>query len=358
MSHPYSSLPSKAFWSSAVADRNFLEFSDIYTKKYEIRPEDRIVTAGSCFAQHISRKLVAAGFRYMDYETAPPALPPEIAAEYNYGVYSARYANVYTTRQLLQLFNRAFEGFVADEDIWRDKGRIFDPFRPTIEPGGFVDEDDFYAARESHMRAVRKVFTESDIFIFTLGLTEAWESRIDGTIFPVCPGTQAGTFDPMRHAFHNFSYPEVYDDLKLLIQKVRSVNQNVKFLLTVSPVPLTATASGDHVMVATSHSKSILRAVAGQLALEDEGIDYYPSYELVAAPPIRASLYGSNLRTVVSSGVDIVMRHFFTQHVPTKKVAANPAAGGPVKRGGKPKKKPKHIDDIICEEELLEQFAQ
>ena len=360
-SHPYLSLPAKAFWASAVADKNFLEFEDVYRKKFDIGPEDRIVTSGSCFAQHISKKLVASGFLYKDYEPAPPPLSEGLRSKYGYGVYSARYANIYTVRQLLQLFNRAFEDYRADEDVWLDNGRVYDPFRPTIEPNGFADADDFQASRQTHMEAVRKVFTQCDVFIYTMGLTEAWCSRVDGTVFPVCPGTQAGVFDPNVHVFRNFGFLEIYSDLKLLIEKVRAVNTGVKLLLTVSPVPLTATASDDHVMVATSYSKSVLRAVAGQLVNEDAGIDYFPSFELVAAPPVRGSLYGANMRSVVSSGVDIVMSHFFRQHTPPAPTEVAVETGPDGEASGNSYERttqPRHVDDVICEDELLEQFAR
>ena len=125
-------------------------------------------------------------------------------------------------------------------------------------------------------------------------------------------------------------------------------------MLTVSPVPLTATASAEHVMVATSYSKSLLRTVAGEIASEDERIDYFPSYELVAAPPIRASLFEPNLRGVSARGVDTVMRHFFEQHAPQPE---KPKVQERRPWAGKRRRLLKHTDDVVCEDAMLEQFA-
>lgn len=353
--HPYKKKPARSFWSTAISDKSFLEFEQVYRKKYEISVTDRIVTAGSCFAQHIAKKLVHSGFSYMNYEPAPPSLPASLHAKYGYDVYSARYANVYTAKQLLQMFGRAFENFQPKENVWESDGRFYDPFRPTIEPDGFGSKDEMLASRVSHMAAVRRVFTESDVFVYTLGLTEAWRSRLDGTVFPVCPGTTCGNFDATLHEFHNYSMAENLSDLTLAIQKARSVNPKLRFLLTVSPVPLTATATEDHVMVATSYSKSVLRAVAGEICANDADIDYFPSYELVAAPPIRGAMFNPNLRTVATKGVDIVMSHFFQQHassVPEREQVATPGRRVPVVEPPA-----RHIDDVICEEEMLERFA-
>lgn len=100
-----------------------------------------------------------------------------------------------------------------------------------------------------------------------------------GTVFPTAPGTIAGEYDPNEFKFKNFNAFEIYEDLSLFIKRVREINPSVKFLFTVSPVPLTATATDDHVLVATTKSKSVLRTVAGQLSDEYDYIDYFPSYD-------------------------------------------------------------------------------
>ena len=70
--HPYLDLGKESFWKSAVGDLNPLSLSGIYKKKFNIEKRDRIVTAGSCFAQHIARKLKASGFNFCDYEVICP----------------------------------------------------------------------------------------------------------------------------------------------------------------------------------------------------------------------------------------------------------------------------------------------
>lgn len=174
MSHPYKSQPSKAFWKSAVADRSPFDLADLYEKKFDILPEDRIATGGSCFAQHIGKRMQRSGFTYMDAEPAPRLLPRAMHADFGYGVYSARYGNLYTAAQLNQLYDRAFGTFSPADDIWETRGRWYDAFRPNIEKNGFESRDEVVAARDTHYAAVRRLFTEANIYVFTLGLTEAW----------------------------------------------------------------------------------------------------------------------------------------------------------------------------------------
>ena len=70
------------------------------------------------------------------------------------------------------------------------------------------------------------------------------------TVYPSVPGTIAGQFDAERYRFKNFRYPEVSQDLNEFWNLLKKINPGVCMLPTVSPVPLTATASGEHVLVA------------------------------------------------------------------------------------------------------------
>jgi hypothetical protein len=193
------------------------------------------------------------------------------------------------------------------------------------------------------------------LFVFTLGLTEAWEATADGTIYPTAPGTVAGTFDPKKYRFHNFRYREIEADLEQFWQKLRSVNPTVRMLLTVSPVPLTATASNDHVLVATTQSKSTLRAIAGDFAAAYEDINYFPSYELIATHPVRGMFFNPDLRNVNDAGVDYVMTHFFRGTPKPGAKPAEPVVAAPPANGAKPTGEDDL--DLICEEGLLEQFT-
>lgn len=343
--HPYRRQPPKAFWRQAVQERHFLEITDWYQPKWSIQT-DRIATAGSCFAQHIGRRLRDSGFRFVDVEPAPGFLAPARHLDFGYGMYSARYGNLYTTRQLLQLTQQALGEFTPGETAWRHQGGWVDPYRPTIEPEPLSSVEEVLALRQSHLAAVRRLFEGCDLFVFTLGLTECWMSSQDGAAFPLCPGTSGGEFDEHRHAFVNLGYDEVLADMESFIARARSFNPTMRFLLTVSPVPLMATATTSHVAVATSYSKSVLRAVAGHLAHTHDHVDYFPSYEIISSPVMRSAFYNPDMRTVVEHGVEHVMRQFFRVHEPPTRTAA--VTSSP----------PTDDDDVVCDEELLAAFGE
>ena len=136
-SHPYADLPESAFWRSAIADKHFSNISSLWKPKFPIVPEHRVATFGSCFAQHIGRALQKRNFNWVDTEPPPANISPTMAKQYNYRVFTCRTANIYTTTLLRQWTSWALAKTQAPLEIWEQKGRYFDPFRPTIEPNGF-----------------------------------------------------------------------------------------------------------------------------------------------------------------------------------------------------------------------------
>lgn len=352
MTSPYQNLPSAAFWRTGVAGEAPESITGLYSKKFPIGRAMRIATAGSCFAQHIGRQLRAKGFRVIDEEPPPPGLDASAAQRFGFGLYSARYGNIYTARQLRQLAEEASGLFQPADVVWVKGGRYFDSLRPSVEPFGLSSPEAVLDHRAWHLRRVQRVIRGADLFIFTLGLTEAWIHSDSGTVYPTAPGVIAGTFDSSIHQFHNFKFQEIYDDLARFFDLVKSENPDIRFLLTVSPVPLTATASGEHVLRATVYSKSVLRAVAGQLFHERSDVEYVPSYEVVTSPVSKSGFFEDNLRTVRPSGVEAAMNMFFAEHGDVApKVKTRPANSGAVEERSTLQ------EDVECEEAILESFG-
>lgn len=351
MKHPYKIAPKKSFWANAITPRNMLEIEDLWHNKLAIKQSDKIITAGSCFAQHISKALRAAKYNWRNYEPAPEILLPSQQLALNYGVYSFRTGNIYTVKLLRQWLTWAFDATIIErsEEVWENDGRFYDPFRPSIEPKGFESAEEVIASRNSTLRAIKSAFLDADVFIFTLGLTEGWRNVENGETYATCPGTNAGHYDPQLHTFTNFRYPDMASDADWIVKFLQNVNPKLRILLTVSPVPLAATATGNHVLPATTYSKSVLRAIAGDLADAHTHIDYFPSYEIISSFPYRGSFYKPDMREVSDAGVAHVMQHFMAGLSSTLTKTEYPVIPKTVDMD--------EADYIVCEEEILRTYA-
>jgi hypothetical protein len=350
--NPYRNLDDQHFWSRSVAMAAPGQI-DPMVHHVPITAGERIVTMGSCFAQHLARHLAGLGLNYHVAEGAPEGMSAEEAARSNYGVFSARFGNVYTVRQAIQLHERAFGRFAPVDDVWEVAGGFIDAFRPQIEPTPWPTKTAVRDAAREHLTHVRTMFETADWLIFTLGLTEGWRSRHDGAVYPVAPGVAGGNYDPEHYEFVNFAAHAVIQDLRRFIDLLRETNPTCRVILTVSPVPLIATYSDQHVLAATTYSKSVLRVAADEAASIYRNVTYFPSYEIITSPAAGGAYFEDDLRSITDIGVQHVMRvfrkHFIggrsTPAMPNRATMPNTGTGsGPT--------------GVICDEELIEASIQ
>ena len=350
---PYRNLPDTAWWHRAVAESGPVD--PIVDPKFTIDSSTPIATCGSCFAQHLGRYLGAGGHTFFVAEPAPGFLSEVEGREYQYGIFSTRSGNVYTTRALRQLLDRAYGRWSSAEPAWTEAaGGVVDPFRPYVQERGFSSVEEMLYDREYHLAAVRKMVEEMGLFVFTLGLTEMWERKDDGTALPVCPGGRVGEFDDAVYQFRNQSVDEIVEDLEAVIATLRERNADAKVLLTVSPVPLIATAGGRHVLAATTYSKSVLRVAAENMRERHSNVDYLPSYEIVTGAQSRGQYFAPDLRSVREEGVRHVMGCFFAHFSSSPPVdLSSAAAHQPAASSSMREAAATDIMSVICDEERL-----
>ncbi|RVU33854.1 hypothetical protein EOI86_22230 [Hwanghaeella grinnelliae] len=244
-----------------------------------------IGSAGSCFAYEIARNLQRRGFNYVVTEPEHDGSKGAIVDGYDpdnpYARFSATWGLIFNTPSLRQLAERAFgeagPSPVLIEERFPDGGMIYtDPYREGV---AFAGPDAFTADSPNHLDAVRRAFTETEVFIVTLGLNECWELKADGTVL---------SNNPRRGWMYALSRPrtltvaENVEEVERFLSLVRKHNPNFKVILSLSPIPLIATHRPDqHVVSANAHSKAVLRVAAEEIVARNDGVYYFPSYEYV-----------------------------------------------------------------------------
>ncbi len=344
MTHPYQNLSPECLWYKSMSN-SAPGHIDPVTASFKLNNRTKIATMGSCFAQHLAKFIKQNGFNY--YVTEPK--PFDLADHentFNYGVFTARYGNIYTVKQALQLLQRAYSEFHPIDGIWKKDNVFIDAFRPNIQPNGFESENELKKDRVIHLSAVRQMFEAADVIILTLGLTEGWESTVDGACYPLAPGVFGGQYYENNYKFINYRVNEVIADLDLFVSRVQKINPEIKILLTVSPVPLIATKEDRHVLVSTTVSKSILRVAADEIENKYEFVTYFPSYEIITSSANSGKYYESDLREVTDLGVSHVMRVFKHNFLDN---AAHTSKESPVEYSTFVRK----VNDLVCDEELI-----
>jgi hypothetical protein len=331
---PYDAIEPMQRWSHTRATIENGSYDPQGPVRFTFGPETVVASAGSCFAGRLAERMISGPYRYLVAEPAPAWLSPAEATEHGYLPFSARYGSIFSTLQLAQLIERAYGRFEPIERAWDVPGGFVDPFRPRISPEPFRTLAELERDRTSHFAAVRRMFEHAELFTFTLGLTEIWCDRRDGAVYPLCPGLAGGTFDPAQHAFHNTTVAENLDALERFARAARAVNPGLKIVLTVSPVPIGATAEAQHVARASTYTKSVLRAAAEEFCRAHDFADYFASYEMIAPSFVGDDPFEADRRHIRPDAIERVVQNFVLHYFGAGTAEAKPVEAIDLRPGG------------------------
>jgi GSCFA family len=188
---------------------------------------------------------------------------------------SAAWGIIFNTPSFRQLVERSFGLRRLPRILWSNGEYYMDPFREEIR---FASVEEYLTNYEPHLAAARAAFAQAKVLIITLGLNEIWSFKMDGSIFSRSPWRIAPSF--VEHRI--LSPEENVRDLELMLKILRQQNPNLQLIVTLSPIPLHATFLHDrcHVVEANMHSKAVLRIAAQEFVEKNEGVYYFPSFEL------------------------------------------------------------------------------
>lgn len=260
-------------------------------KRKLLNPDTKIFTMGSCFAGEIRKAMKARGFGvYPNYLGVNFDSTKQIFDKIPERDCIAHY-DTFVIRQ----------EFEAALGLWTDRPAGFIEVRGAPVNKMFNSEIAFqepsrklvYGRSREELAdldnkidaAVREGIEKSDLIIITLGLTEVWEHKETGRYFCRPPNTGYGGGGGMA-VFKQSTFVENYVNVKATLDLLFSRFPHKQVILTVSPVPLAMTYSGTDIGTANTESKSILRAVAGQICREyASNVTYFPSYEMATIMP-------------------------------------------------------------------------
>lgn len=255
-----------------------------------ITNETKIFTIGSCFAYEIRTAFKAKGFNvYPKYEHLEIDPKRQVVAK----LHKDDNINHYDTFVIRQEFERAFNCTHATiDDFFALRGcPLNQAFNSEViyqDPGRKM----VYGADEASALEISRKFDEcvregveaADLYVITLGLIETWINPRNGQYLCRPPGTgYNGGVGKEMGEFRLTHFQENYENVRAIIEMIRSRYPNKHIVLSVSPVALHLTYTKNDIIPANTYSKSVLRTVAGQIMAEygDTGhVHYMPSYEI------------------------------------------------------------------------------
>ncbi|MEW6351924.1 MAG: GSCFA domain-containing protein [Thermodesulfobacteriota bacterium] len=272
-------------------------------------PIDRdtpIASMGSCFAREIKQVLVREGYSYITEEPDHPASKHA----------SAAWERLYNTFSMRQIFEYTFGQWKPDLRWWNApvSGFVQDPYRRIIL---YETQEQADADFSHHRECSRRALSKARLLILTLGLTEIWRDRVDGSVIclPSGPYVNEGG-DMSRYEFRVSRYEENLVNLDAIHAIMQTHNPSCELLVTVSPVHLWATFRDDlDVISASCNSKSTLRAVADEFVARHDNVHYFPAYEMatIFLPMVGEQIFSEGREPfhVNQTTVTFIMEQFF-----------------------------------------------
>lgn len=323
-------------WMSGKPDRmaktrlttgSFLEID--HKPKFSIDRSWPIFTMGSCFAREVENVLLARGLKLVLDGHGVPAEHFETWDEATgrgggaaRGTLSRGALNKYSVCSMAHELKRVLlnESYPDEGLIELAPGQWFDPHASALRP---LDKETALANR-ARLAAATAQIKQARVCFFTLGLTETWLDAETGIAMNMHPGPAWLARMPERFRFVDYGYEATLNDMLEVIALIREhCHPEMRFVVTVSPVPLGATFKDADVIVANSGSKSLLRAVAEELYRRFDFVDYFPSYEIVMNSP-RAIAFQEDQLHVARDMVGAVMASFERLYL------ESPAAEAPI----------------------------
>lgn len=269
----------------------------------------RFFVMGSCFAEEI-RLALEAELGRGTVGPIPAAIsfdPERVQVD---GLPDRNHLNTYNPLSVLQELQRIRGVWSSGpDDFWSLEDRVQCPFRRLV----FAPTPEELAQVTRQLDTIlRRDFEAADHFVFTFGMTEVFIDRASGRAANQKPGYgQGGGRDETD--YRRMSFADCLETMIAISGLIGEVKPRARIFVTVSPVPLKRTFSGEDIAVANTRSKSTLRAALAEAAQYCANLVYFPSYEAVMAEGPAA--FGPDGRHVRRPLVEGITRAFVAAHL-------------------------------------------
>lgn len=270
----------------------------------------KIAVLGDEYCAALVPALLRAGVGIQISETGPPWLSAEEKARFHYGLQSARCGWMPTAPAIAQAFDRVARSQPFESAWWGKDGRIYDAYRPDVQPEGYESVDEAVADSAGHQSALKRMLVESDALLLALGATEAWARRRDGAVLGASP---LAFPDVNREPYHyvNFDVAQTLAALRGIAAAARSYNPRLKFIAAVVPRPAAATLEPIHALHADRLAKSTLVCAIDAWRREDQAVEYFALLEAHDATGRTGTARARQIDAVfVAAAAEIFARRF------------------------------------------------
>lgn len=254
-----------------------LEFP-VIKSSFTFSYSDKIFLIGSCFTTNIGKALLEDKF---DVTVNPTGI---------------LFDPLSISRHLQRI---ASKEKYSQKDIYYSNGLYLSPDHHSQFSGSSPD-----VVREKVNQAVHlahEQLKEATILVITPGTAHSYLFKKSASFVANCHKMPSSEFEK-----HLIRISEMKDELSSSIKKIKTINPEIKIILTVSPVRHIRDGLEEN-----TRSKARLIEVVQSIAEEIEGVIYYPSYEIVMDVLRDYRFFDRDLVHPTEQAIEIIYDHFY-----------------------------------------------
>ncbi|MDD4490656.1 MAG: GSCFA domain-containing protein [Paludibacter sp.] len=255
----------------------------------KINHNSKLITLGSCFSEHIGKKLAGACFMV---DSNPFGILFNPASIKN------------------SIFDLLAEKKYTKEDLFLN-GSLWSSFSHSTL---FSDTDQEVCLQNINNRLDYsiKMLKEADFILITFGTAWVYELKENGRLVANCHKLPAEKFIRRR-----LSVEEIVKDYADLLIKIKVVNPQITVIFTVSPVRHWKDGAYEN-----NISKGILHLAIDSLCSQFDFLSYFPAYEILMDELRDYRFYAEDMLHPASITIDFIWKKFieFCMNEETKEI--------------------------------------
>ncbi len=264
--------------------------TEIFPEKSElkIKPEDKIVTFGSCFADNIAGKFIEYKFRTLKNPFGVLYNPVSIANSVK---------------------------IIYDKKLFSEKDLIFHQgeYHSFYHHSSFSSDNptDVIERINAGISSAHDFIKGANLIVLTFGTAWVYEYIETNKVVSNCHKIPANKFDRRK-----IDVRETTSAASRAIKLLKMINPELKILLTISPVRHWKDGA-----VENQRSKATLILAAEKLVEECDNVFYFPSYEIVIDDLRDYRFYSSDLVHPNNLAVEYIWEKFAEAYFPSETIA-------------------------------------
>lgn len=250
----------------------------------------KLFSLGSCFAINFNR-----------WFNIHAARPERAGLEYYFNAPS-----------VIRALRFAVGGELAEHSGWiveeGGKERVVDGFNHTLSA---PDASQLREMQSELRKSQRMAFNESDVIIVTLGLSVVWEEFIEGDWVVLNSSPPKSYWGNRAFRVRNQTSSEVCEAVIEMAEILSRAQSKKKFVLSISPIPLKASFTGNDAKTETLYSKAALISGVREAMTEiGKQLAYFPAFEIFWLTGNPQTKFQSDGRHLKSIEVQKICREF------------------------------------------------